>query len=116
MVVEAAWGLGEMIVGGYVTPDSYVVNKRDGSLIDVNVSEQMEMMIRSAEGNTRVPVSEKNKSIQKLSIEQISEISTICQKIETHYSFPCDIEWAMEGGHFYIVQSRPITTLKTKTL
>ncbi|OGL65635.1 hypothetical protein A3B21_03165 [Candidatus Uhrbacteria bacterium RIFCSPLOWO2_01_FULL_47_24] len=48
---------------------------------------------------------------QKFNDRQIVELAKLCAKIETHYKFPCDIEWALERGKFYIVQSRPITTL-----
>ena len=49
---------------------------------------------------------------QKLTEKQIIEAAEMCVKIENHYGFPCDIEWAMEGGKLYITQRRPITTLK----
>ncbi|MDQ7814477.1 MAG: PEP/pyruvate-binding domain-containing protein [Patescibacteria group bacterium] len=111
MIIEACWGLGEFIVGGRVTPDSYVIDKRAGSLIDVNVSEQETMLIRGEQGNDEVPVPAEKKSAQKISGQQISELGKICTGIEKHYGFPCDIEWGMEGGKFHIVQSRPITTL-----
>lgn len=111
MIIEACWGLGELIVGGMVTPDGYVIDKRDGTLIDVNISEQDEMLVRGATGNERVPVPAEKKATQKISTEQIRELGDICQAIEKHYNFPCDIEWGMEAGIFYIVQSRPITTL-----
>lgn len=111
MIIEACWGLGEFIVGGRVTPDSYVVDKRDGSLIDVNVSEQETLLVRSANGNEEVAVSSEKKEKQKLDATQIRELGDICVNIEKHYGFPCDIEWGMEAGKFYIVQSRPITTL-----
>ncbi|MEK9157118.1 MAG: PEP/pyruvate-binding domain-containing protein [Patescibacteria group bacterium] len=111
MIIEACWGLGEYIVGGVVTPDSYVIDKRDGTLLDVYVAEQDHMLIRGEGGNNDVPVSAEKKEAQKISGAQITELAKICLSIESHYGFPCDIEWAMEGGVFYIVQSRPITTL-----
>lgn len=111
MIIEACWGLGEMIVGGQVTPDAYVVDKRDGTLLDLTVSEQEEMLVRTEEGNVKNLVPEEKRSRQKLSGSQIREISDLCLRIERHYGFPCDIEWAMEGNAFSIVQSRPITTL-----
>ncbi|MFA5185028.1 MAG: PEP/pyruvate-binding domain-containing protein [Patescibacteria group bacterium] len=111
MIIEACWGLGEFIVGGRVTPDSYVVDKRDGKLIDVNVSEQELMLSRGPNGNEEVAVPSEKKEKQKLDAAQIKEIGDICINIEKHYGFPCDIEWGMEGGKFSIVQSRPITTL-----
>ncbi len=111
MIIEACWGLGEYIVGGIVTPDSYVIDKRDGSLIDVNVAEQEVMLKRGANGNDEVKVPDDIKEKQKIDGSQISELAEICTNIEKHYGFPCDIEWGMEAGKFYIVQSRPITTL-----
>lgn len=109
MIIEACWGLGEMIVGGMVTPDSYIVQKSSGEIIDIYQADQEMMLVRGQEGNERVVVSEPSK--QKLTEEQIKTVGSICQRIEQHYGFPCDIEWAMEKGEFYIVQSRPITTL-----
>jgi pyruvate,water dikinase len=111
MIIEACWGLGEFIVGGRVTPDAYVVDKRDGKLIDVNVSEQETMLVRGANGNEEVAVSSDKKEKQKLDAAQIRELGDICINIEKHSGFPCDIEWGMEGGKFYVVQARPITTL-----
>lgn len=111
MIIEACWGLGEMIVGGMVTPDSYVISKRDGALIDVNVSEQEEMLERGPSGNVKTKIPASKKHTQKLSGEQIREIADLCATVEKHYGFPCDLEWGMENGSFFILQSRPITTL-----
>lgn len=116
MIIEAAWGLGEYIAGGKVTPDSYVLDKRDFKMIDVNVSEQKEMLQRSAGGNKDVAVPADMRNKQKLSSDQIREIAELGLKIEKHYDEPSDIEWALEAGEFYIVQSRPITTLATATV
>lgn len=111
MIIEACWGLGEFIVGGRVTPDSYIVDKRDGTLIDVYVSEQDELLVRGERGNETLKVSAEKREAQKIDGAQVRAIGDICVQIEKQYGFPCDIEWAMEKGVFYIVQSRPITTL-----
>lgn len=111
MVIEAGWGLGEAIVGGMITPDTYIINKKKNIIEDKNISEQNMMIVRSSKGckKTKVPknISEK----QKLSDKKIMELADICNNIEKHYEKPQDIEWAMEKGKIYIVQSRPITTL-----
>ena len=113
LIIEAGFGLGEAIVSGQITPDSYVVEKEPRRIVDVNVSEQERGIYRkSSNGENEwqsIPVEKRNQ--QKLSNEQILELSEIILHIEKHYGFPCDIEWAFEGGAFYIVQSRPITTL-----
>ena len=111
MIVEACWGLGELIVGGQCTPDSYVIDKTSQKIIEENISEQEEMIIRGPQGNQTISVSSELSNQRKLSIEQLLELSVICQRIEKHYGYPCDIEWAFANNQFYILQSRPITTL-----
>ncbi len=110
MVLEAGLGLGEAIVSGSVTPDTYVVHKDDLSIVDINVSEQAFALVRGKTGGTIRTNSSKLKK-QKLTGRQIVELAKICKNIEKHYKHPQDIEWAYAGGKFYITQSRPITTL-----
>jgi pyruvate,water dikinase len=112
LIIEAGYGLGEAIVSGSITPDSYVLDKRDYSLIDVNIAEQTKKIIRGATGGVKwVSVVKKDQEKQKLNGKQIVELAKICHNIEKHYKFPCDIEWAYYQKKFYITQSRPITTL-----
>lgn len=113
MIIEAGWGLGEAIVSGQITPDSYVLDKRDMSILDINIATQEKMIIKkSATGdNAWVKIKKNTKDLQKLNGKQILEIGRICQSIEKHYKFACDIEWAFAKNKFYITQSRPITTL-----
>ncbi len=111
MIIEAGYGLGEAIVGGMITPDSYVVEKKALKILDINVSEQGKMIIKKGNGNRTVMVPNNKKNQQKLKSEKIKELAKIVRNIEKHYKSPQDIEWAMEGKKFYIVQSRPITTL-----
>jgi len=112
MIIEAGWGLGEAIVSGQVTPDAYVIDKRDLSIMDINIAKQEMMIIRKVGGgikHTAVPKTKQEK--QKFNGKQIIELAKICASIEKHYKKPQDIEWAMAKGKFYITQSRPITTL-----
>jgi len=112
MIIEAGYGLGEAIVSGSVTPDSYVLDKDDFSLIDVNVADQEKKIVKGPSGGVKwVPVAKADREKQKLTGKQIVELAKICAGIEKHYKFPCDIEWAYMKGKFYITQSRPITTL-----
>jgi len=111
MVIEAGWGLGEAIVGGLVTPDNYIINKHEFSINDIYISDQKMMIVRDPQGTREEDVPGDKISIQKLPGDKIVELAKICTNIEKHYGFPCDIEWAMENNKFYIVQSRPITTL-----
>ncbi len=110
LIIEAGFGLGESVVSGQITPDSYIVQKDDWSLVDINVSEQGKGLFRSpAGGNEWRNLEDGGK--QKLSGPQIIELAKLTVQIEKHYGFPCDIEWALEGGELFITQSRPITTL-----
>ena len=111
MVIEAGFGLGEAIVSGSVTPDTYVVHKNDFSILDINVSEQSMMIVKSGSKNLHKKLSPQAGGKQKLMGRQIVELAKICKNIEKHYKKPQDVEWAYVKGKFYITQSRPITTL-----
>lgn len=112
MIIEAGYGLGEAIVSGSVTPDAYVIHKKDFSIVDINIADQDRQIVRCLRKGVKwVPVAAKLKSQQKLNGRQVVELAKICAGIEKHYKFPCDIEWAYAKKRFYITQSRPITTL-----
>src|SRR3989344_65461 len=112
MVIEAGWGQGESIVSGRITPDTYVFDKETDAILDINISMQADMIVRKGQkGSKIVQVPSAKLSKQKLSGKQIIALAKICQRIEKHYGLPQDIEWALEKQKFYIVQSRPITTL-----
>jgi pyruvate,water dikinase len=113
MIIEAGWGLGEAIVGGLITPDSYVIDKKEGAILDVNMSEQKKMIKRSGTsgGTKEVLVPKSKQAKQKLVGSKVLELAKIVKKIEQHYGSPQDVEWAYEKDKFYIVQARPITTL-----
>ncbi len=113
LIIEGAYGLGEAIVSGQITPDSYVVEKEPRRIIDKNITKQEKGLYKiKGGGNEWREV--KNGERQKLNDKEILELSELILRIEKHYDFPCDIEWAREKGKFYIVQSRPITTLTSQ--
>lgn len=115
LIIEAGWGLGEAIVSGSVTPDSYVVEKEPRNILDINVATQTKGLFAKVDGGNKWrDIPEPKASSQVLSEKEILELAELILKIEKHYGFPCDIEWAQEGGKFYITQSRPITTLMEK--
>ena len=115
LIIEAGLGLGEAIVSGSVTPDSYVVEKEPRKIIDINVANQTKALYRKEGGDNKwVDLTSNEASQQVLTEKEILKLSELILTVENHYGFPCDIEWAYEGGKFYIVQSRPITTLTGK--
>ena len=113
LIIEAGYGLGEAIVSGQITPDSYVIEKNPRRIIDRNVSTQERGIYRKPKegGNEWQNIPQDKGKKQKLTDGQILELSELIQKIENHYGTPQDIEWAYENNKFYITQSRPITTL-----
>ena len=113
MIIEAGYGLGEAVVSGQITPDSYVIEKNPRRIIDKNISRQERGIYRKLKegGNEWQNIPQDKGKKQKLSDEQIMELSELIIQIENHYNSPQDIEWALEKNKFYITQSRPITTL-----
>lgn len=112
LIIEAGFGLGEAIVSGSITPDSYVIEKSSWSVLDINVYEQDKGLFRKkGGGNEWRDLSDGEGSKQALAFENIVELAKLVEKIEKHYGFPVDVEWTLENNKFYIVQSRPITTL-----
>jgi len=109
--IEAAFGLGEVVVSGQVTPDTYVVDKRDFKIVDKKIARQTWMIVKMGGENKHVDIKEEMQGVQKLSDLEIKDLAKMVAKIEQHYDFPQDIEFAFEHDNLYIVQSRPITTL-----
>jgi pyruvate,water dikinase len=109
--IEAGFGLGEYIVGGEITPDKYQVDKRDFAFLNSEVNAQTKMLVFDGNTTTDKKITLEEVRNQKLPGELIIELAKIAKKIEEHYKFPCDIEWALANNKLYILQSRPITTL-----
>jgi len=111
MMINAAWGLGEAIVGGQVTPDTIVVEKASGSIIKQDITEKGVMTVRTPQGTREEPIPEDQRTRAVLTPTQAAELTRIGVRVEALFGQPMDIEWAMKGGRFFIVQARPITTL-----
>lgn len=116
LVIEAVFGLGEAAVSGRVTPDHYEVRKRDLSLLAAQHARQTEQLIENPEaqrgeaGSMWVPMAGEAAARAKLDDTQIRELATVGLQVEEHYGRPQDIEWGLAGGHFYILQTRAVTT------
>lgn len=111
VVIEAIYGLGEMIVQGAVTPDHYEVDKKDKQIIAKKVQKQEKMMIKKGRDNVILKVKDDIAHRQKITDKQILALAEIGKKLEHHYYFPQDSEWAIEDDVIYIVQTRPVTTV-----
>ncbi len=112
VMIEGAYGLGEVVVSGSVTPDTYRVSKGSFEILSKEISTQDWMIVKHGGKDVRAEIRDDMRGKQKLDDKYIVELAKIGKKIEDHYKFPQDIEWAFFEGELYIVQSRPITTLK----
>lgn len=108
--IDASFGLGEALVSGLVTGDSYKVC--NGKIIDRRISTKKNAIVPLKSGAVKtVKVDEERQGIQVLTDREILKLEQIGRKIEKHFGYPQDIEWCLVDGVFHIVQSRPITTL-----
>ena len=109
VIIEAGFGLGESIVSGAITPDSYIVNKQEMFIETIRVNAQEKMLARKDGQTVELEVPKNVREKQKLSGDKIAELAGIVKRIENHYGFAQDIEWALVGGQIFILQSRPVT-------
>ncbi len=121
LLIEAAYGLGEVVVGGQVEPDSYVVTREpdgpsaDPTLVEARIGSKKHKIVRREDGSEdRITVPDEQREARVLDDQQILELASIGLNIEAHYDKPQDVEWAIQEGSFYILQSRPITTLEVE--
>ena len=121
ILIEAICGLGEAIVSGDVTPDQYLLDKNGIRIIDKKIHKQEWQLVRNTEApvgelepNIKIPVPPSKRAKQKLADKDIVALAKVGKMIEDLYQFPQDIEWAREEKQLFILQTRPVTTLKPK--
>jgi phosphoenolpyruvate synthase/pyruvate phosphate dikinase len=108
--IDASFGLGEALVSGLVNADNYKV--RNGQVIDKRIAtKQLAIYAVKEGGTTTQEIEQELQNRQALRDEQIVQLERLGRKIEAHFRYPQDIEWCLVDNTFYIVQSRPITTL-----
>lgn len=110
IIVEAVYGLGEMIVQGSVTPDHFEFDKKTLDVTYYQLGLQDKQMIRVKGGNKIIDVSPAHGAKQKVSEAVLREVARYTKELEQHYLRPQDSEWAYDGHKLYIVQTRPVTT------
>ena len=106
-IIESNWGLGESVVSGAITPDSFYVSRETGEVLERNIATKNEMV--TAAGVSAVSAAQQD--VPSLTDAQLKELTQLGMQIETHYGQPMDIEWALANGEFVLLQSRYITTL-----
>ena len=107
--IESNWGLGESVVSGAITPDSFHVSRDTGEVLERNIATKNEMV--TATGVSVVPSAQKD--VPSLTDIQLKELTHLGMRVETYYGHPMDIEWALTDGQFVLLQSRHITTSPT---
>jgi pyruvate,water dikinase len=129
IIVEAAWGLGEAVVSGSVSPDNYVIDRETGRVEEETIATKRRMCVRDEESGETVEreVPEDRRDERVLTDGEIEELIALGERVEDHYGEPQDVEWAIVGapessdsgasrtgsraGEVFMLQSRPITTI-----
>ena len=105
-IIESNWGLGESVVSGAITPDSFQVSRDTSEILERKIATKCEMV--TAAGVSEVPSTQQD--IPSLTDAQLKELTQLGMRVEIHYGQPMDIEWALANGQFILLQSRYITT------
>ena len=114
--ISAAWGLGDAVVGGRVTPDDFTVEKETGRVLKRQIAAKEVMTVRVDGATVDKPVPDNLRSVPALESADLKELARLGVEIETLYGMPMDIEWALADGDFAIVQARPVTALPDVTV
>lgn len=104
-IVESNWGLGESVVSGAITPDSFLMSRETGEVVESNIAVKREMI--TATGVSEVSSAQQN--VSSLTDTQLKELVQLGRQVEDHYEQPMDIEWALADRQFVLLQARHIT-------
>jgi len=112
VMINASWGLGESIVGGTVTPDTFIVRRSDLTVGQRVIADKQRMTVSAPGGTHEVDVPRFLRNTTSLNDEQVIEMAKLALTLEATMEHPVDVECAYAGGELYLLQCRPITTLK----
>ncbi len=112
ILIEAVFGQGEGIVSGTIQPDQYTLT-RNFEVLEEHISDKKLAIVRTAGGETKTVTLTPEKSNERvLKTHELKQLAEFAIKLEEHYDVPQDIEFALDEGKIYILQTRPITTLR----
>jgi pyruvate,water dikinase len=111
VLINASWGLGESIVNGTVTPDTFVIRKSDLAVVSRDIAEKRRMTVLAPGGTQDVPVPRQQQRAPSIDDGQVVELARLGMALESTMGWPVDIECAYRGRELYLLQCRPITTL-----
>lgn len=113
LIIEAVWGQGEGIVSGLITPDNYILNRSEMKVISEYIATKEIMLVAGQEPGklceVRVPAEKVTARV--LTEAELQALVKLGDRVERYFGVPQDVEWAIEGGNIYLLQSRPITTI-----
>jgi pyruvate,water dikinase len=110
-IINASWGLGESVVGGTVTPDTYVVCRATLKVVERQIADKRRMVVSATEGTQEVDVPRFLRPRPTLEDSQVMELANLAVSLETIMGWPVDLECSYHVGKLYLLQCRPITTL-----
>ena len=110
-IVESNWGLGESVVSGAITPDSFHISRETGEVLERNIATKREMVTAGGVGEV---LSEKQ-DVPSLTDAQLTVLTQLGMQVEAFYGQPMDIEWALADAQFVLLQARHITTSSEST-
>jgi pyruvate,water dikinase len=112
IVIEAGFGQGEYIVSGSSTPDTYILDKKTGKLVEKKISDKLYMLVASPKGGLKkVKLSKRYRKKQVLEDGEIRDLWRLALSLEKYYNYPQDFEWAIQNGKTYLVQTRAVTVM-----
>ena len=114
MVIEAAWGLGESVVQGAVTPDRHILDKQSLEVLSTTIAEKEFLLTwdEASRSTKRIELAgDPRAKMPVLTADELKTLGTLARRAEEHYGKPQDLEFAIEGSDIYLTQSRPITTI-----
>jgi len=115
IVIEASYGQGESVVSGAVNPDTIIIDKNTGKVLEYNIGTKEKMRITSEKGELEeIDTPEELRKVLSLNENEIRQLYELALKLEEHYKYPQDFEWVSEKGKVYLVQSRPVTVFYEK--
>jgi pyruvate,water dikinase len=113
IIIESSFGLGEVVVGGQVEPDTYVISKSDPIRNDVRLGRKRHKIVRGPDGkDRRVELAPEEQTQRVLGDDELARLRELALRIERCYGAPQDVEFAIEGANLFVLQSRPITTIE----
>ncbi len=110
IIINSVWGLGKLVVDGTITPDSFIIDKNENTIVAETIAEKLiQLKFAAGGGVSIVEVEDEKKNLPSLTSEQIIKLAEFAKRIEDHYDEPQDIEWAIaKNGDIFFLQSRPL--------